>query len=382
LAVGGEEMPQDVVAMWADRVRLINVYGPSESTVWTMCADGLTPNSTPANIGRAFASSISWITDPDNHNRLAPIGTVGELLIEGPSLARGYLNDEERTNSAFVHNPDWLPRFRHKWSGTGPPCPGRMYKTGDLVRYHPDGTIVFVGRKDSQVKIRGQRVELGEIEHHLRLLSPPGWICSVQLLKSRLRVSEDVLVAFVCTQEQARAAEHHEPEGEGESRGCEAPTMPTLSNSMLPPLSTLLADVLPTHMVPSLYITLPQAPVSASGKINRTALRELYEGLSTQELQTCMGLDTVKEMPSTRMELKMQSLWADILGIPAEAIGKTDRFFKLGGDSYYAIRLVGSPSPRCSTSPRFTRWRRRQQTNTQWTTATGRRCLPLLNPFR
>ncbi|KAH3208273.1 hypothetical protein KXV77_000573, partial [Aspergillus fumigatus] len=96
----------------------------------------------------------------DNHNSLAPIGRIGELLIEGPLLARGYLNDPVKTRESFIEDPSWI---RHFGLAKG----RRMYKTGDLVRYNPDGTLCYIGRKDKQIKVRGHRVELLEIEHHL-----------------------------------------------------------------------------------------------------------------------------------------------------------------------------------------------------------------------
>src|SRR5690606_19340742 len=123
-------------------------------------------NSDPTCIGRPTAG-IFWVVDPDNHDILLPVGAVGELVLEGPFLARGYLNDAAKTNAVFIENPLWASDM----------CPEnmkaferrRMYKTGDLVRYNPDGTLRFVGRKDYQVKVNAQRVELGEIEHHLTI---------------------------------------------------------------------------------------------------------------------------------------------------------------------------------------------------------------------
>ncbi|KFY76366.1 hypothetical protein V499_03977 [Pseudogymnoascus sp. VKM F-103] len=162
LAVGGEATTQGVVKRWADSVYLVSVYGPSECTVFSSCLGGLQPDTSGANIGRGIGS-VLWVVDPGNHERLMPIGCVGELLIEGPILAHGYLNDQEKTTAVFIENPEWAEHF-----GLG--RRRRFYKTGDLVRYNPDGTLNFMGRKDTQVKLRGQRLELGEIEHHLELI--------------------------------------------------------------------------------------------------------------------------------------------------------------------------------------------------------------------
>lgn len=154
LVLGGEALTTQNIATWAGRLRLINGYGPSECTIAAAANTDLTAETDPANIGKALGG-ICWITDPEDHNRLAPLGTIGELLIEGPIVARGYLNNPEKTAEVFVENPDWAePQEDGKAR--------RLYKTGDLAYFNTDGSIMFVGRKDTQVKVRGQRMELGE----------------------------------------------------------------------------------------------------------------------------------------------------------------------------------------------------------------------------
>lgn len=114
------------------------------------------------NIGRGIGAS-TWIVDPDDHNKLVPVGALGELLLEGPLLAREYLRDMDKTTKAFITDPDWTLRF-------GEVMNRRFYKTGDLVKYDFVGNLIFQGRKDTEIKLHGQRVELGEIEYHLRKL--------------------------------------------------------------------------------------------------------------------------------------------------------------------------------------------------------------------
>jgi amino acid adenylation domain-containing protein/non-ribosomal peptide synthase protein (TIGR01720 family) len=329
LAVGGEALPQEIVTMWADKVALINVYGPSECTVWSMCACGLTTSSAPANIGRTFASSVSWVVDIKNHDRLAPLGTVGELLIEGPTLARGYLNDAEKTTSAYIEGPHWLQSLFNDAKRQG-----RMYKTGDLVRYDSDGSMVFIGRKDTQVKVRGQRVELGEIEYHLRQMTSPDWKCPVEMMKPRFDGAEPVLVAFICTQEKSSN------EKVNEVATYDIGT--TISDLGIAPLATRLAEFLPEYMIPSVYLPLRRVPMTPSGKIERKVLRQVYDKLSNQQLSKYLGLDTIKQIPSTDKEMKLQALWATTLQIPVDYVGANDNFFRLGGDSFCAIKLVGS----------------------------------------
>ena len=160
---GGEALYVRDVNPWWGRVQIVSLYGPCE------CTPNSTINYNPTSPKEAThmgtgVGSVTWIVDPENHESLLPLGFVGELLLEGPLVGQGYLNDPEKTAAAFIEDPIWL---LHGAPGR-PGRHGRLYKTGDLVRYNEDGNLIFIGRKDTQVKIRGQRVELGEIEHVLR----------------------------------------------------------------------------------------------------------------------------------------------------------------------------------------------------------------------
>ncbi|KAI4277632.1 MAG: hypothetical protein L6R38_005415 [Xanthoria sp. 2 TBL-2021] len=160
LVYGGEAVKQENVSRWVGKVRLFNCYGPAECGACSI-GEFTHRDARPANIGRQFGGELCWVVDPKNHNQLLPIGAVGELVVEGPTLARGYLDDLTKTQAAFIKRPCWP-------QGAGPKR-WRIYKTGDLVRQNSDGTYDFAGRKDLQVKIRGQRVEIGEVEHHLSI---------------------------------------------------------------------------------------------------------------------------------------------------------------------------------------------------------------------
>jgi non-ribosomal peptide synthetase component F len=143
LALGGENVMYEDWKRWKDCSRLLNVYGPAECCVTCiMFSDTLYFKS--GMIGK-LVGCISWVVDLKNHNKLAPLGSIGELLVEGPILARGYLDDLEKTAAAFIEDPPWLLRG----GGGYPDRHGRLYKTGDLVRYDPDGNLVYIGRKDS-----------------------------------------------------------------------------------------------------------------------------------------------------------------------------------------------------------------------------------------
>jgi amino acid adenylation domain-containing protein len=158
LVLIGEAVKPDAVNRWIDHVTVFNGYGPTECSILASISQ-LTPGCNALNIGYAIAGAL-WVVDATNYNRLVPIGISGELLIEGPLQARGYLNDEQKTAAAFVRDPTWASRY-----GFG--TPRRFYRTGDLVQQNEDGSITYMGRRDTQIKFNGQRVETGEIEHHL-----------------------------------------------------------------------------------------------------------------------------------------------------------------------------------------------------------------------
>lgn len=156
LVCGGEAMSIENVHKWASKVTLVNGYGPTEASVIAIGNPFVSEQRDPTNIGRALPSGQVWIANPQDHNQIAPVGCVGELLLDGPFLAREYINNEKKTEEAFVSRPLWASSFDQEWpqreTGSRPAPLGRMYKTGDLVRYSQDGSLVFIGRKDNQGK--------------------------------------------------------------------------------------------------------------------------------------------------------------------------------------------------------------------------------------
>ena len=195
LILGGEAVLPGDAYLAGDNTHIINVYGPAECTPTATFAE---IKANDIGIGRG-AGACTWVVDPENPDLLAAAGAVGELWLEGPLVGQGYLNDPEKTAKAFVQNPAWLVQGSAERDGRQ----GRLYRTGDLVRYNRDGTLVFVGRKDTQVKIRGQRVELGEVEHHVQQgieASAGNSVASVQVIAETIQpkgTNTIVLVAFI-----------------------------------------------------------------------------------------------------------------------------------------------------------------------------------------
>ncbi|KAI9368043.1 hypothetical protein BJX61DRAFT_546918 [Aspergillus egyptiacus] len=324
ILLGGEPMSPVDVQMWAGKVRLVNGYGPSECSVCCILAD-VFADSDPSNIGHTYGA-VSWIVDKDNHNRLAPPGAPGELLLEGPILARGYLGEPEKNAAAFIESsPPWLQDLR---SGS------RLYKTGDLVRYSVDGTIQYIGRKDTQVKIRGQRVELGEIEHHIRQASSSGARNVVVDLvnPSAHGQTGPILVAFFCDNlTTVIRGETDVP--------LFVPNGPQWQEEAQATVQALVKR-LPSYMIPSAFIPLAYMPVSPSGKADRRFIHEHAAAFSRQELEPYLTRHATQRAPRTKSEEILRSVVSEVLGLDAVNVGMDDDFFELGGDSIIAIRLV------------------------------------------
>lgn len=318
LLLCGEAVPQDLVDAWRGKVSLLNAYGPTESSA---CVVGEIHENTPSGtIGKAVGG-LSWIVDPRNHDLLVPVGAVGELLIEGPVLARGYLDDEARTASSFIFNPSWA---------TVGSSPRRFYKSGDLVKYNVDGTIQYIGRKDTQVKLRGQRIEIDEVEYHLRACLPSGAEAIVGII-TPADLPTSVLTAFLCVEQNTEIL--------GAS-GC--PSGATSLHHLIRSIERHLRSILPTYMVPGAYVQLQKMPSTISGKIDRGEIRRFGEGLTMDELYGHSRIWGEKRVPSTEAETVLADLWTKVLKIKTEKVGADDSFFELGGDSINAIALVSA----------------------------------------
>jgi amino acid adenylation domain-containing protein/non-ribosomal peptide synthase protein (TIGR01720 family) len=318
----GEPMTKSDVQQWAARPwKLMNAYGPAECSVFTTVQDTVHCDSDPRNIGTPRAARC-WLVDPRDHQRLVPVGAVGEILIEGPTVGRGYLNDPERTATAFVQPPSWLADFNRVRGSSS-----RLYKTGDLAQYVSDGSLLCLGRKDTQVKLRGQRLELGEVESQLHQCFPGLVDAAVEMLKSS---SRSYLVAFLLTSACPQSA----PDG-----GLLAQPSPEFQEKVAAARSRL-QQVLPGFMVPEVFVPLREMPRSAGGKTDRRRLRELASQHSWDQLVSSCRPVREKRKPETPMEWDMQRIWAQVLNRSLDSIGADDSFYELGGDSITAMQIV------------------------------------------
>ncbi|HEX3531179.1 MAG TPA: amino acid adenylation domain-containing protein [Thermoanaerobaculia bacterium] len=284
LFVGGDRVPGDLLAALRrmfPRARVRVLYGPTEATVicagFTVPAEGAVARTM---IGRPLPGAAVRVCD--EHLSPVPLGVAGEVCIGGPGVSRGYWNRAELTAERFV-----------EIGGQ------RFYRSGDLGRYMPDGNIEFLGRQDHQVKVRGFRIDCGEIEAALR--------------------------GYGAVREAVVEAEEH-----GGDRRLVAYVVPAAPAPSVAELRAHLETILPEHMVPAVFVALESFPLSANGKVDRQALRRAS--------RVCSAEAESYVAPRTPVEERLAQIWAEVLGL--EKVGVEDSFFHLGGDSILGIRVV------------------------------------------
>ncbi|MBI2512596.1 MAG: amino acid adenylation domain-containing protein [Opitutae bacterium] len=294
--LAGEPLAEELVdQLYAlPHIRRVNdLYGPTEATVYATHA--LREAGAPATIGRPLANTQAYILD--RHLRPVPVGVLGELFLGGEQLARGYLHQPGLTAEKFIRHP----------FATDPSA--RVYRTGDLCRFNPDGTIEFVGRIDHQVKIRGHRIEPGEIEN---VLAAHAAIEECVVMARDDRPGDRQLVAYVVPCARHRA----------ESDGRE----------LAATLRVYLQNKLPPYLVPNAIVPLVQLPRTTSGKLDRRALPAPAE--NANEAPATAPVDEAQ----SPLEESIAEIWRDVLGV--RRVGRSDNFFFVGGHSLLAMRVV------------------------------------------
>ena len=320
----GETPSHDDVKTWRGHVSLRETYGPTECSV--LATVNLDLAGDPRNIGRESAS-VCWIVDAGDHNKLLPVGAIGELVIEGPILGRGYLNDAILTDSVFVKDPAWASALHR-------PGPVRLYKTGDLAQYCYDGSIRYVRRKDTQVKLRGQRIHPGDIEHHIADSFEGAERVLVDVLSPTAEGSGAVLAAFIKDGDFA-------PVGEAAVRPDVLAAPNEAFAAKVARCQAHLESRLPKHMVPTLFLPLAWVPMTSTCKTDRRLLRRRAVELRRDEMAHYLAAGPLaKQAPTTQAEYTLRDAWSRVLGMPADTMGIHDSFFRLGGDSMSAMRLV------------------------------------------
>ncbi|KAL7951327.1 hypothetical protein V8C42DRAFT_303750 [Trichoderma barbatum] len=322
LITGGEAVPSDLIELWNLHVKVYIAYGPTEASIQAAGAKlEIGATVVPSGlIGRATGCNL-WVVKEDNHNELVLKGEIGELVIEGNTLARGYLNDQAKTASSFVDMSIGQDTRR-------------VFKTGDLVRQTEAGDIMFVGRKDTQIKMQGQRFELAEIEARLAPALPVGSKFCVDKADNSHFHNGGVLVAFFSDSTKVSTDE------KSEISWSQVET--TLEKSL--EIMMNLETVLPKPMIPSLYIPVSFIPLTTSHKTDRSALKELIRSLSSGEVQKLRRPDRShgESRALSIEEWTLRDLWAFALNLDPESIRPDDHFIQLGGDSVTSIKLIAA----------------------------------------
>jgi len=304
ISIGGEKINELAIKNWFDRnstsPALLNAYGPTECTVNASFAE---INMECRNsIGKALNNTQLLVMD--SSGSLSPVGVSGELHLGGVGLARGYLNRPDLTVEKFISNP-----FYDK---TNSSSSERLYKTGDLVRWLPDGNLEFLGRIDHQVKIRGFRIELGEIENALSTYASVK--DAIVLTKESTTIADKRLIAYVVTDAIAIQDDSEQA---------------TISRQeLIEQLRHHVSQSLPDYMVPSAIVLLNSLPLTPNGKVDRKALPDV--DMSAQQ--------NMYAAPRTEIEKILCHIWQEVLGI--ERVGITDNFFNLGGHSLLIMQVI------------------------------------------
>lgn len=362
LVVGGEALTYQDARAFLEGMgleRVIHLFGPAELitqflktvTSQSYSIQSCTEKTQATNVAFSASNAHCWIVIPENTERLAPVGAVGELLIEGPALFTGYLNDAARNAIAFVKPPQWRSQL---YDGTSP---GRIYRSGDLVRYVEGGEIQYVSRKDGVVKLRGQFVDLGEIESVLRtILTMEGLVmagqfeieAAVLLVKDIPAPGDQSLVTFMCPKD---------PDMLSQDRVIALSTL-------APALSSHLRQKLPEYMLPRLFYAIDSFPYNASGKLDRKALSLSASKLTLSDLVRLHNHpnNSSEGFPSVAKDLKasgagrlvhdkntyhkifdsLNKAWNDVFGQSADDACEEKDFFLFGGNSMRAMELVAA----------------------------------------
>lgn len=287
LMVGGEALPLSLAQEVHNtlQVQLHNMYGPTETTVWSATAN-IEKEAAAITIGKPIANTQLYILDA--YRNIVPVGVDGEIYIGGAGVAKGYLHRPELTAERFVPHPYQ---------------PGALlYRTGDMGRWRADGSLLFAGRKDDQVKVRGHRIEPGEIE---------------TVLKRYDTITDVIVTTFVNNSQDTELVAY--------ITGSTAHQATALRN--------FLAQRLPAYMIPTHFVQLESWPLTPNGKINRKAL-PAPQGAG-------MGNGTPYTAPRNEEEMRLAEAWGELLEKDKNTIGIHDNFFELGGQSLSAIRLMG-----------------------------------------
>jgi hypothetical protein len=316
VVVVGETMLPAQAEEWAGQVQLICGYGPSEcctgASAQLIEAKGIDVRQIGAGMG-----CLLWLVHKDDHHALVPVGTVGEVVIQGPIVGREYLHRPIQTTAAFLDTADWVPGLS--------PAAQRLYKTGDLARYNRDGTCTFLGRKGRLTKLRGQRVNVAEVEMFLQKTLQT--TCHVSAAVISPPDDPPVLVAFI-----------HYPSDDLPSTDLFRPHSSRFAQWALGARQAL-ERALPAVMVPSLYLQVSQLPLTSSGKVNQRALEQAASSLTASELHIMGSLAGPEGDPLDSQDTVAQQLSRFLAEIVSKKLHQVESTAAIVGHNVSPVRI-------------------------------------------
>ncbi|KAM3423095.1 hypothetical protein BST61_g554 [Cercospora zeina] len=322
LALQGEAVHPSCLKHWASHAQIVSLYGHSEGMGATILQPQLTTHMNPLNIGHPVAGRV-WLTNINDGDKLVPVGAIGEIVLEGPALARGYIAPLGKENARFLTSAAWF-RAYEKLDQT------RLYKTGDLGRYDAvDGSIIYAGRKDiTQIKVHGQLVDLQEVGIRLKEVLRDVQSEPVQALVTAVLLAGEATPRILACIEVPDVA------------CCDSFEL-MCPSEFVPPswrqLEAKLATLLPGFMIPFTFTPIRHIPQTLTGKRDNKSIQERLMKLTLVDLQTYNLVDGNNEAPIGRLELELRSLWENALNQKDVSIGRQSNVFHLGGDSVSAM---------------------------------------------
>jgi len=309
---GGEALKQEILDAWGKHGVIYNGYGPTEVTIGCTMLPRMRANDKPSNIGPQFDNVGSYVFRPGTSTPVLR-GGIGELCVSGPLVGKGYLNRAELTIERFQTVPEWNDR---------------IYRTGDLVRILHDGSFQFLGRIDDQVKLRGQRLEIGEINEVIKQSTSTLNEVATLVIKHPNQ-SKDQLVSFVTKVGTDKKSKNVEVLSSGEDR------------DFLSIIKTACHTHLPGYMVPTHIIPMSRFPLSPNNKADMKVLKGIYQELSLEDIQSLNAM-IVDRTTKTSQEEKIISILAKFIGSPESSISSWSSIYELGLDSISVLSFARS----------------------------------------
>ena len=306
---GGEALKQEIINAWGPKMVVCNGYGPTEATIGVTMNTFVGPDAKPSNIGHPFLNVGAYVLSPGTDEPVLR-GAVGELCVSGKLVGKGYLNRPDLTANSFPY----LDRLQAK-----------VYRTGDLVRLLADGSVSFIGRQDSQAKLRGQRLEIEEIDSILKGSSKEVTEAISMVIKAG-KGAREMLVSFLVTQGRSRARHLDFDKSDH-------------AQELVSQAGSACRDRLPPYMVPTHIIPVTILPLTVNNKVDAKRLVGLYNSLAAGDLQQ-LGRNSVSNRPLDSTGRKIGSVLSKFLSVDPEDLGYDTNVFSLGLSSISAITLA------------------------------------------